>query len=156
MKNYFEGVKNFEELRQAYKRLIRQYHPDLHQENKEEYTRIMAEIIKQYEDLEKVISRTTEGRKQSAEYRAINFTEVINQLINLDRLVIEIVGSWIWLSGNTYPHKEIIKKVGFQWSKKHKKWYMSPTEWDGKKTKLTLDQIKAKHGCERVGRPTLS
>lgn len=150
---YFQGVKTFEELRQAYKRLIRQYHPDLNQG--QDTTLIMAEIINEYKELEKVISKTKQGKEEKSQYNAINFTEVINSIIGFADINIEIVGSWVWVSGKTYPIRTELAKVGFKFSKKHKKWYMSPTEWDGKKTKLSYEQIKAKYGSERVGRQAL-
>lgn len=38
---------------------------------------------------------------------------------------IELVGSWIWVSGNTYPVKEQLKEAGIFWAGKKKKWYLN-------------------------------
>ena len=34
------------------------------------------------------------------------FMDIINALINCEGLEIQLVGCWIWLQGNTYPHQE--------------------------------------------------
>jgi hypothetical protein len=31
------------------------------------------------------------------------YKQVIEQLINIAGIIIEIVGNWIWVTGNTYP-----------------------------------------------------
>ena len=64
---------------------------------------------------------------------------------------IEVVGSWIWVDGNTFPYKEELKKLGFKWSKNRKKWHFS-TEPSGKwhKKKMSFEDIQRKYGSEKV------
>lgn len=35
---------------------------------------------------------------------------------------------WFWISGDTYPHREVLKQQGCRWSKKRKAWYL--IAWD--------------------------
>ena len=51
--------------------------------------------------------------------------ELINKIMDLiekfatnDDININIIGDWIWLDGQTKPHKEAIKSLGFKFSKK--------------------------------------
>ena len=36
---------------------------------------------------------------------------IIEQLLNYPDMLIEVCGSWIWVSGNTKEHKDILKAL---------------------------------------------
>ncbi|MHB8628559.1 MAG: hypothetical protein ACYDBJ_20270 [Aggregatilineales bacterium] len=38
-------------------------------------------------------------------------------------VTVEQSGSWWWIGGDTYPHKEALKAAGAHWSKKRQQWY---------------------------------
>ena len=40
-------------------------------------------------------------------------------------LKIEIIGCFIWVSGDTKPNKEGLKKLGFRWHREKLNWYKS-------------------------------
>ena len=68
---------------------------------------------------------------------------------------IEVVGSWLWLSGSTYEHREEIKKLNFRYSKKHKKWYyFEGIEKSMKKrgSRKTYKQITNEYGTKKVNK----
>jgi hypothetical protein len=66
-------------------------------------------------------------------------------------VTVEVVGSWIWLSGNTYNVKDSIKELGFKWSKNNKKWYYVGSECKGKKKGcLTWEQKIDKYGVNKI------
>lgn len=56
------------------------------------------------------------------------FKNIINSLIHCEGLEINIVGAWIWLTGCTYPYKDIIKELGFRWASNKKAWYWRAEE----------------------------
>ena len=66
-------------------------------------------------------------------------------------LTVEVCGEWVWVSGDTKPHKETLKSAGFKWSPKKVNWYFKPSScksfWRGS---TPMDTIKANHGCIRV------
>ena len=76
------------------------------------------------------------------------YKDIIEKLIHFEDITIDIVGSCIWLSGNTRPHKDDIKAIGFLWSSKHKKWFFNG---DNKKRRIrnkkTYEEIKDEYGC---------
>lgn len=77
------------------------------------------------------------------------FAKIINTLIKCEGLEIDLVGSWVWSFGNTYPYKELLKDLGFKFSGKHKKWYYhSPDETFTRRSHMKYEEIKDKYGCE--------
>ena len=42
--------------------------------------------------------------------------EMLNKIIHFNNIEIELVGAWIWLSGNTYVYKKELKELGFKWA----------------------------------------
>lgn len=85
---------------------------------------------------------------------------IINALIKCDGLEIDLVGRWIWLTGNTFSYKDIIKGLGFKWANKKKAWYWhKPEDISHNRKEMSLDEIKALHGCETftgTGAPKLT
>ena len=65
---------------------------------------------------------------------------------------IDIIGSWIWISGETYPIKDELKKLGFKWSKGKSKWFFTKDITTAKKrySKKSYDDLKSIYGCETV------
>ena len=52
-------------------------------------------------------SSTADTAQAAREYR-----EVLSRLIHLRGLEIELCGRWLWIGGNTYPHREALKAAG--------------------------------------------
>lgn len=127
MKKYFANIKTAEELKKAYKRLCLQLHPDKGG-NVAEFKAMQAE----YEEAAQRIAHGEaagnyqHNKKQDGTYKTAEeilreqqeFAEVLEKLIGLEGLDLEICGNWLWIGGNTYQHKDIIKAVGAKWANK--------------------------------------
>ena len=158
MKKYFANCKNLEELKKAYKELCKKYHPDNGGDNA-----TMGEIITEYKAMFEVLKKSdnakakAEGKKQTSE-TAEMFVEILEKIIFCEGLDIEICGSWVWVSGNTYTHKETLKNAGFQFSGKYKKWYwfsgIENTEKKHKSDSKNFEEIREKNGSEKVDTKT--
>lgn len=150
---YFTDCKTVEEAKSLYKDLVKKYHPDIAgAEFTEKMQEINAEFEKAFEYLKHHHSDDTQtayNRDNVAETPQ-EFMNIINSLIHCDGLKIELVGRWIWLTGNTYAHREIIKSLAFRWSNSKKAWYWRKAEDAGKNRahNMTLDEIKDKYGCQ--------
>ena len=72
--------------------------------------------------------------------------KIISALVNLDGIGIEICGSFIWLSGDTYQWKELLKGLGFKWARKKKRWFLAPQRKGKRNNNWSMEKIRARHG----------
>src|SRR5690606_4912024 len=75
--------------------------------------------------------------------------QAIDAIINLDGLDIEIIGVWVWVSGDTKPHKETLKEASFVWNRVQAKWVFIGKKSNGR-GKMTLDQMRDLHGSQKI------
>ena len=112
---YFKNCKTAEELKKEYRKLAMKLHPDIVGGDGEEFKVMQAEFEKLWERLKNVhqnakgetYAKTSETTTETPK----EFINIINTLIRLNGLEVEICGSWIWVSGNTKEHKEILKQL---------------------------------------------
>lgn len=149
---FFTNCKTAEELKKAYKKLVRQYHPDLNPGIDDSIIKaVNAEYDTAWARLKNVHTAAdgTTYTKQTATETPEEFRNIISDLMKCDGLTIDFVGSWIWITGNTYEHRAEIRAHGFKWANKKKAWYWHKDEDKSRSRKeMTLDQIKDLYGCE--------
>ena len=46
----------------------------------------------------------------------IELEKIISQILHFEDIIIEVVGSWIWLSGETKVIKDTLKNIVFKWA----------------------------------------
>lgn len=142
---YFKDATNLEEAKKEYKKLAMANHPD--RGGNEE---AMKEINNEYELLVNILVKGDKEEEAAAVADATIFNDIISKIINLD-IIIEIVGQWIWVSGETFPVKAQLKEAGFMWASKKKKWYYRPAEAKcSSRGKKSYEEIKAKYGASTV------
>lgn len=75
---------------------------------------------------------------------------VLEKLAGLAGITIEICGSWVWVSGDTYPVKDIIKAAGCFFSSKKKMWYWREEKegWHGRRGGADMATIRLKYGSQ--------
>lgn len=83
--------------------------------------------------------------KMSEAYR-----QAIEQIINLHGIVIELVGHWIWVTGNTRVVKSELKAAHFFFASKKQAWYFRSDIYKTRGGKQTLDQIRAKYSSQVI------
>ena len=110
---WFTNPKTLEELKKQYKQFAMQYHPDKGGNLKD-----MQEINAEYDELFKRLKNvhaTTDGKyyNQETNENQNEFKNIIDKLINLN-INIEICGSWVWVTGNTYSYRNILKGLKFR------------------------------------------
>lgn len=139
---YFTNVTTIEELKKQYRKLAKQYHPDITGDNEP-----MKVINNEYEFL---FSKLSNSNTNNTSHVDDGFRDIIDQLIQFN-IDIEICGSWIWLSGNTYSIKEQLKTLGFSWAAQKKQWYWKPADYirKGKKS-MSMDWIRDHYGSEKI------
>lgn len=148
---YFKNVETLEELRREYKRFVKENHPD-----NGGSVEAIKNINIEYEQLFKILKNNdkTEHTKKYNVKEDEMLRSVINNIINFN-IDVEICGSWIWVSGNTYGYKAELKQNGFKWANKKKMWYWhNPEEWTISKGGATMDYIRSKYGSQIVKEST--
>lgn len=156
---YFTNCKTIEELKKEYRRLAMLNHPDCGGS-----TETMQEINNQYDSayncLKDVHNRQTEsdttGRTRPIYETPEEFRAVIDALIKIPGLIIELCGSWIWISGDTKEHKDELKQItGLHWAPKKKMWYWRKEEdASHNRSSWNMSEIRDKYGSERVSNYT--
>ena len=87
---------------------------------------------------------------------------LINKLITLYGIHIEVIGSFVWVSGETKPHKETLKELGFRYHTTKKVWYKAPTDYIkyNRNKKYSMNEIRNMYGVQyesdSVGNPQLT
>lgn len=144
------------ELGKEYKKLMVANHPD-NGGDVATCQEITAEYKKLF-DMFKSGQTPEEETKKTYDYEADEkLRNVINNIVSFDGINIDVVGSWIWVDGNTYPYRESLKKLGFKWSKNRKKWHYS-SQPSGKwhKRNVSFEEIQKKYGSENVKTSSVS
>lgn len=134
--NELRRAKTLEELKKVYRKLALEFHPDRGGTDEQ-----MAEINNAYEEM---FNRLKNGSKEVAG----DFMSVIDELMKFDGIEIDIVGTWIWVYGNTYGCKEDLKKLNFKWASKKKKWYLGETT--NRRGSMSYEKITEIYGVEKV------
>lgn len=152
MRKFFENIRSLDELKHSYKDLARRYHPDLGGDL-ETMQAINSEYDKMLEYFAKHGSRT-EREKAAAEVPE-KFRDIIAKLLTLPYIQIEIIGGWIWLSGNTALYLRKIQSLGFLYSKKQKRYYLPDETTGGRRgSRYTMDDIRNIYGSQIIDNPS--
>jgi curved DNA-binding protein CbpA len=148
---YFNDCNTNEEVKKKYKEMAKKLHPDCGGNEKE-----FKEMCSQYEkafDKYKNVFTNADGetyKKETNETFDI-FKDIIDIIISMENIDIEIIGSWIWCTGNTKEYKEKLKELGFKWSQKKCAWSFYFGEWKKHyKKNYTLEEIRSKYGSEKI------
>jgi hypothetical protein len=153
--NYFKKCSTVAEVKKLYKELAMINHPDLGGD-----TAIMQEINKQYEEILKRLDgeTTIDSEGKSHTYKYNQETEeklmiIIDQLLSLKMVNVDIflVGSWIWIDGETKPYKEELKSLNCRWHSIRKCWYFagSPSLYR-KNSSKGIDDIAQAYGATKI------
>ena len=68
----------------------------------------------------------------------------------MDGVTIEMIGTWIWVSGNTRRYKDLLGKngLGLRFSGKRKMWYFTTTrKRGGRYSRKSMDDLRNKYGA---------
>lgn len=101
--NYFKDCQTLDEARKTYYKLAMQLHPDKGG-NEEDF----KELANQFEAFR---PGKVKYENEVNDWNSAIYANIISQLINIPEILIEICGSWIWISGNTKPYKDQIKSI---------------------------------------------
>lgn len=120
---------------------------------------IMQEINAEYETMFNLLKKQQNAATSAENFGAkwttetpSEFIEICNKLIPLSGINIELCGSWLWISGDTFIHKDSLKSAGCRWSKSKKMWYWHHAENGSpfRRGHASIAEIRTKYGSERI------
>ena len=135
----FKGVEGINEAKKIYKTLAKKLHPDVG--GSEEEFKILNAV---YTDLiEHKIYFSNDIKID------IELEKIISLILHFENITIELVGSWIWVNGDTREIKEKLKEIGFKWASKKRMWFFGDMK-SKNPTPKSMEEIKNKYGSEAL------
>lgn len=145
-------INTLDQLKKEYLKLAKKYHPDA------------GGTTVQFQDLqneyEKLLKKLVNGSNLNEEQKKNEFEldeairKVMDSLVNIQNINIELIGQWLWISGDTRPVKEVFKSLKMFPVKKNDTfyWVYKGAESSGR-GKMDMEQIKAKYGVTNLKAP---
>lgn len=160
----FNNCNSIEDVKKRFRELIKENHPD-----NGGNAAAAASILKQYKETLKKFdawnaSRTATATDFNGTANAADLAKDIADAAavacGLDGVAVELCGSWLWVTGDTYTHRDTLKAAGFKWASKKRAWYFHTGEFRRyNRTDMSLGAIRAKYGSSVVSvetRPALT
>ncbi|SEJ16640.1 hypothetical protein SAMN05192553_102723 [Cyclobacterium xiamenense] len=147
--DYFRDCTSLDEARKTYYRLAMKLHPD--KGGDEEQFKELANQFHAFKPSE------FKYENEFSDWNSKAYSGIIEALMEIPGIVIEICGSWIWISGETKNRKDQIKSIragehyqrGF--SAKKSMWYFSPKGYKKRSSdELDMDSIRNIYGSEEL------
>ena len=135
----FSEVTGINEAKKVYKTLAKKLHPDVG--GSEEEFKLLNAIYNDF--IENKIYFSNDFKID------LDLEKIISQILYFENITIELVGSWIWLSGDTKEIKDKLKELGFKWASKKKMWFYGEMKGRNPKEK-SMEEIKGKYGSETL------
>lgn len=150
MSKYFSNCTTLEEVKQTFHKLAKALHPD-NGGNEAAFKEMYSEFQEAFNRL-KNTHKNHEGETYTKETNETpeQFADLIRTLTHFNGCIVELIGSWIWVSGNTKAYKDQLKELNFKWSKNKAAWYYHEGEYhrSGKKV-YDLETIRSMYGTTK-------
>lgn len=133
MEFFFQSAATIEELKKMYKKLALKHHPDRGGD-----LETMKLVNRQYGE---AMERLGESAKMDQAYR-----NIIDFLMAFESIEVELIGSWVWVTGETFPLKAQLKAHGFKWGSKKRAWYWYEGDYKKAHTRdYSLAEVRTMH-----------
>ena len=159
-RDYFEEARTLEDVKQLYKKLARALHPDCNpgKDTTADFQKMQADYEKAFNRCKNIhVNKDGETYEKETTETPEQYADIINQLLKCEGLIIELCGSWLWITGNTKEYSNTLKTLRFRWSKNKAAWYFhfEPYRKRSKKS-VDLDTIRSMYGSQRFTERTAS
>jgi hypothetical protein len=147
--HWFFGCATEQQIKKRFHELMLIHHPD-----RGGNLQICLEIVGQYHESLKNCQYTGceyNGEKQAYRYNEAmekEFEEAMDWAMTLSFCKVELIGTWLWVSGKTFPISNKFRERGFHWASKKHAWCFHVGLWRRNKRHFALDDLRAKYGYE--------
>ena len=139
-------------LKKAYRENAMKYHPDHNPHGLE----MMKLITQAHQALQANLALWTVGSTERKQWFDETFYKrhtgpsiaeemqvILDGLIKFRNITVEIIGTWLWVTGETKPYKETLKGMGLWYSPKKTAWYWKPADWQpADRKQRSLDDLR--------------
>ena len=144
---YFTDCKNVAETKSLYRSLAFKFHPD-HGGDVEKMKALNNEY---HAHLKALDGSEQEGTEYAYKYNKETEQEIMEKIysflaLKMEKVEIALVGTWIWISGDTFPHKKALKEAGCKWHGKRKMWYWKKGPNRRYASKMSFEDIAKAYG----------
>ncbi len=144
---FFNNCKTVEATKILYRQLAMKHHPD--RTGGDNAT--MQAINVEYQNCLKSFDGQTDG-EHTYHYDETKEQQVIDKIyellaLRLNGIEINLIGLWVWVTGETKQHRKVLKAVNCKWHSKRLCWYWH----NGKKrfqSKGNLSELAKKYGVK--------
>ena len=150
----FRHCKTVAEVKQLYRQLAKQHHPDIGGDTAT-MQMVNAAYEKALKHLDGQTTQDAEGKEHTYYYNEELERRVmakIHTLLSLRMAGVEInmVGTWLWINGDTKPHKELLKAESCFWHKTRGMWYWrDPSQQTNMRSRGDFADLAAKYGLKK-------
>lgn len=153
LNKYFTECRTAEDVKAAYKDLVKKLHPDNNPgtDTTKGFQEMQAEFKTAFERLKNVhVNADGEMYEKETDEAPEEYMDILEKLFRAKGLVIELCGSWLWVTGNTKEYKDLLKELKFRWASGKSAWYYHRDPWHKRgKGKMSLDDIRIKYGSQK-------
>ncbi len=151
---YFTTLSKVNQIKKEYHRLALLHHPDRGGD-----TATMQTINAEYQEVlarcDGQVSKGFDGKDHTYTYNVEVEQAVMDKIAEIlsHKLVdteLELVGTWVWVGGETFQHKDILgKELKMNFSRRHQKWSWHNGPKYRRRNKLSYDEIRAAYGSQK-------
>ena len=145
---WFQNITTLDELRSEYRRLALLHHPD-----RGGSTADMQEINNEYDLLSKRLingnASFSQGRKSWEHFVSTEIRNKLLEVIFLEGISIEVIGSWIWITGTLAAPS--LGERPLKFSPNKLAWYWQSGDYRKRNGKqFSMEEIRAMWGTREV------
>lgn len=142
------------DLKAARAAFAKQYHPDVNPDGLEMMKLGNAAFDMLIQNLELVAREFATFTKDADEYDSIPaaIMEKFAAIRRAHGLIVELCGTWLWVSGATKENKDMMKAEGFRWCSKKMMWSWHPDTYRklSRRGAWDISEIRETFGTQRM------
>lgn len=147
---YFSNCETVAEVKSLYRRLAFKNHPDRGGDTKT-MQEINAEYHAKLKSLNGFSSVGNDGKRHTYYYRQAVEQELIDKIyqllaLKMQGVTVELIGTWIWIHGETKIHKDKLKNLKCKWHGKRKCWYFRTFQYRTTYSGASFESMRNMYG----------
>lgn len=148
---YFNGFKTVEEIKKRFANLAADHHPALGGDAAT-FGAIHAEYLAALKLCDGQMSKGSDNKEHRYFFNGVTEAATADQLgkllgLKMPGVVVALIGTWLWVRGETKDYKESLKGLGCRWSGDKSSWYWHQGTYRKRgKTPASFQGMAAKYG----------